>query len=299
MKQTLFCIPILALSMATTVQANCQLADELVLRANELYKNQASPEAQMQLLTQAVEICPTNIHAHNNLANLLGEQQLYAEAIAHYRQALTLQPDFTLAWYGLGDTYRAWGKLPQSLEAFLHACNQDADAKLAANELLKDGNFAAVEDGTVLDSESLTLLFDPQRRKEIEHLLAKCGLRAVMETHLVLRNLEFDLGKATLAPTVLNQRQMTAIGTALQDLTTEYLIHIDGHSDNTPFAGVSRAESARRNLLLSQQRAETIRQVLIADYGIAADRLTATGFGHTKPVSTNSARNRRVEIEVK
>jgi outer membrane protein OmpA-like peptidoglycan-associated protein len=293
-------LPILVLTVPLLATAdNCQLSESLVFRANELHNQNAPRDEQIQILTQAVTACATNINAHNNLANVLGDEQRYAEAVAHYREALQLNPTFTLAWYGLGDTYRAWGRLPQSLEAFLHACTQDADAKRAVMELIKDGNFAAVEDGKVLDSESLTLLFDPKRRQEIDSMIATCGLRAVMETHVVLRNLEFNSGKATLAATNLNQRQMAAIGQALQNLTTANAIHINGHSDNQPFAGVSRQESARRNLLLSQQRADTIRQTLIEEYALPAEQLIATGFGEEKPVSKDRARNRRVEIEVK
>ena len=58
-----------------------------------------------------------------------------------------------------------------------------------------------------------------------------------------------------------------------------------------------------RNLKLSDARAESVRQALVAR-GLAADRLTSTGFGVTRPIAENDtpegrAQNRRIEFRVK
>jgi OmpA-OmpF porin, OOP family len=54
-------------------------------------------------------------------------------------------------------------------------------------------------------------------------------------------------------------------------------------------------------MALSQGRAQAVVQALTSQYGIAASRLTAKGYGDTKPVASNTtengkARNRRVEL---
>jgi outer membrane protein OmpA-like peptidoglycan-associated protein len=69
---------------------------------------------------------------------------------------------------------------------------------------------------------------------------------------------------------------------------------IEGHTDNI---GGDEA-----NMKLSQQRADAVRDFLIQQ-GLAADTLTATGFGKAEPVADNSTsegrqKNRRVEIIV-
>ncbi len=69
-------------------------------------------------------------------------------------------------------------------------------------------------------------------------------------------------------------------------------VSIEGHTDST---GV-----AAHNLDLSQRRAASVKAALVAA-GIAADRMTTTGFGQTKPVASNDteigrAQNRRVEV---
>ena len=67
---------------------------------------------------------------------------------------------------------------------------------------------------------------------------------------------------------------------------------INGHTDNSG--------NSAHNLQLSQQRAASVVAALVAA-GIAADRLSAEGFGDSRPLADNSsaegkAKNRRVEL---
>lgn len=70
-------------------------------------------------------------------------------------------------------------------------------------------------------------------------------------------------------------------------------LEIQGHTDNvgTPAS----------NQKLSEARAAAVRSYLVSTFSIAADRLSAAGFGDTKPVADNKteegrAQNRRVEL---
>ena len=70
-------------------------------------------------------------------------------------------------------------------------------------------------------------------------------------------------------------------------------LEIDGDTDSTG--------DAQHNKELSQKRAEAVRSVLIAQFGVDASRLTAAGFGADKPIASNDtpegrAQNRRVEF---
>lgn len=70
-------------------------------------------------------------------------------------------------------------------------------------------------------------------------------------------------------------------------------IEIAGHTDNTG--------NAAANQTLSEKRANTVKQTLVARFGVDANRLTAKGYGAEQPVADNGteqgrAINRRVEI---
>jgi len=101
--------------------------------------------------------------------------------------------------------------------------------------------------------------------------------------------INFDTDKATLrpdaTPLIDEVAKMLQADTALK-------LSIDGHTDSTG--------TAERNRVLSKERAEAVRAALLAK-GIAAERLSAQGFGPDKPLGDNDsesgrAKNRRVEL---
>lgn len=106
---------------------------------------------------------------------------------------------------------------------------------------------------------------------------------------LILEGVNFDNDKATLRPDAL-----TVLDNAAETLKEwgEAKIEVAGHTD-------SKA-SDDYNMKLSQKRAEAVRDYLIGK-GIAAERLSAKGYGESSPVADNEteegrAKNRRVEL---
>ncbi|MBU1708169.1 OmpA family protein [bacterium] len=78
----------------------------------------------------------------------------------------------------------------------------------------------------------------------------------------------------------------------LMQTNTDLVVEIQGHTDN-----VGKPEANKK---LSEERANAVEQALV-DSGIAAERMTAVGYGDTKPVADNRteegrAQNRRVEL---
>jgi len=106
---------------------------------------------------------------------------------------------------------------------------------------------------------------------------------------LVLEGVNFDFDKATL--------RQDDIGTLDDDVATlkswgDVDIEVAGHTDSMG--------SDAYNMKLSQQRAGAVRNFLISK-GVAADRLTAKGYGESQPVADNATeegrfKNRRVEL---
>ena len=109
---------------------------------------------------------------------------------------------------------------------------------------------------------------------------------------IALRNIFFDIGKSTLRPE--SNVELNRLLKLMQDVPS-LQIEISGHTDNTG--------SAQLNALLSQNRAQAVVNYLKGK-GIAANRMTAMGFGSSRPVATNKTsdgrqQNRRTEFEIK
>jgi outer membrane protein OmpA-like peptidoglycan-associated protein len=108
---------------------------------------------------------------------------------------------------------------------------------------------------------------------------------------IILKNIFFDTGKATLRP------ESTAELERLQKLLTEsphLKLEMAGHTDNVGKPAMNQD--------LSQRRAQAV-VTYLTQHGIATDRLTAVGYGDTKPVVPNTTKvgrqlNRRTEFKV-
>ncbi len=106
-----------------------------------------------------------------------------------------------------------------------------------------------------------------------------------------LENVYFEFGKSVLKP-----ESYPALDELVALLKAEpgMEIEISGHTDNV---GGKDA-----NMKLSKDRAESVRQYLIRK-GIATNRITAVGYGDTKPVASNDTdegrqMNRRTEVRI-
>ena len=109
---------------------------------------------------------------------------------------------------------------------------------------------------------------------------------------ITLRNVFFDIGKSSLRAE--SNGELDRLVKLLKDVPN-LKIEISGHTDNTG--------SANLNETLSQQRAESV-VTYLKNKGITPNRLTAKGYGSSKPVSSNSTedgkqQNRRTEFEIK
>lgn len=114
-----------------------------------------------------------------------------------------------------------------------------------------------------------------------------CEVEAVIE----LQGVHFDFDKSTLKPeakVILNE------AAALLQKHERVVVEVAGHTDSIG--------SDQYNQGLSERRANAVRDYLI-DKGIRASRLSAVGYGESRPVASNDtdagrAENRRVELVI-
>lgn len=107
--------------------------------------------------------------------------------------------------------------------------------------------------------------------------------------HVALYGVLFDFNKSTLQPTS-DAALLPVVDIMTKDKALK--VEVQGHTDNVG--------NDAYNQTLSEARAKTV-AAWLGQHGIAADRLSAKGYGKTKPVADNGndqgrAKNRRVEI---
>ena len=84
---------------------------------------------------QAISIDPDYVYAHNNLGNALSAQGKTAEAIVHYRHAIKIRPDFAFTHNNLGNAFSAQGQPAEAIASFRLAIRIDSDYAIAHNNL--------------------------------------------------------------------------------------------------------------------------------------------------------------------
>jgi len=110
--------------------------------------------------------------------------------------------------------------------------------------------------------------------------------------YCVTMNIEFDIDRANVRPEY--REQVAKVGNFMKKYPTTTAV-IEGHTDNVG--------TYNHNMELSQQRAENVVNYLVDNFGIDRSRLTARGYGFTRPVADNSTeagkqKNRRIEAVI-
>jgi outer membrane protein OmpA-like peptidoglycan-associated protein len=114
-------------------------------------------------------------------------------------------------------------------------------------------------------------------------------LETITKKGHVALDVHFDTGKAVIRE---ESRPIISQIVTMLEGSPSLKLRIEGHTDNVG--------ESRKNKKLSESRARAVLDAIVAE-GIAADRLTAVGFGQEKPVGDNGteegrAKNRRVEL---
>ena len=135
-----------------------------------------------------------------------------------------------------------------------------------------------------------------QQFSQVEKIFSSYEARVFREGNsIILRlvGLNFDSGKSQIKPE--NFDLLAKVEKAI-DVFPRSELTIEGHTDSHGGDNL--------NQKLSQDRAEAVQQYMINAMRIPTYRLIATGYGETRPVSSNEteagrARNRRIDIVIR
>ena len=123
----------------------------------------------------------------------------------------------------------------------------------------------------------------------VQEVTADAMYDALTKDGFMALYINFDTGKSAIKPESMPIVEQIA---TLMKAHTDLKLSIEGHTDNVG--------TAASNKTLSEQRAKAVLDAVVKQ-GIAANRMTAVGWGQDKPVADNrteegKAKNRRVEI---
>ena len=197
-----------------------------------------------------------------------------------------------LAWHNpVALTYEEALSAKQTANA-LKAENDKLRADM--NDLLKDSDGDGVADkldkcpgtpaGVVVDGSGCPLKIPvPVIQEKV--IITEADRKVVEEA---IKNLEFDLGKATIR----DKSYATLNRVAALLVEKNFSLKLAGHTDNTG--------SMALNLRLSKERAEAVKAYLVSQ-GANPSRIEAVGYGPNQPIATNKTAagrqlNRRVEF---
>lgn len=181
---------------------------------------------------------------------------------------------------------RAQREATLALAASAESAADAVSARAEAEQARRVASAQSAEAGLARREAELAMAAADSLRVQMQSLKAKQERRGLVMT----------LGESVFAPGQSDMRSEAmknldaVIDFVSQDTSRQ--IRIEGHTD-------SRG-SANMNQVLSQKRAEALKQALI-DRGVDAGRITALGRGADVPVVTNDSeagrgRNRRVEV---
>jgi OOP family OmpA-OmpF porin len=123
-------------------------------------------------------------------------------------------------------------------------------------------------------------------------VLVVVPVAAATQQYCTILDVEFNIDKDDIQP--VDRENLKVLGTFLAKYPDTTAV-IEGHSDNVG--------SDEHNLILSKHRAESVVAYLVDDLHIDHSRLTAVGYGNTRPVADNATeegkrQNRRVDAVV-
>lgn len=160
------------------------------------------------------------------------------------------------------------------------AYDEDLHVRFAVNDKHKIRHFKVIE-----EKQPVPVPVDT---------LADLVMTKTVETEPIRMDINFKFNSAKLTYPAREQLNMLGIALKSDELLNQHL-ELGGHTD-------SRGSDAY-NLALSQRRVDSAKRFLVRESGVSVSRLTAKGYGESRPLIPNAQteaehlKNRRVELK--
>jgi outer membrane protein OmpA-like peptidoglycan-associated protein len=185
-------------------------------------------------------------------------------------------------------------KAGKAMKGIVSIIDLDKGVEVAPKFLREDGSF----DFDLINKRNYLLVIQGDEFFRIEEIFFLDGdveinkIAEPIESSIAFQSLEFENGKADILESM--HADLDKLGNFLLD-HPDLKLTISGHTDS---AGKEEA-----NLRLSQARADAIKYYLTYQFRIDAERVTATGYGSSKPIvqelsDDHKQLNRRVEFSI-
>jgi outer membrane protein OmpA-like peptidoglycan-associated protein len=281
------------------------LADSFVNRAEEVLLGDRNRRAGARELAEAASV----EYAHSALlaatADSVDDHRLTVEALAlrwewqlaRIAEELNLEARFAEGYRPVADRLRA---AIRSLHEDRASLERDVWARSAAIVRLERQVDSLEATLAELEQRGAAVTAALRERERRERRLVEA--RAVFspdeaevllsENELIIRllGLTFQSGSEEIRPEDFSL--LTKVQSVIRQFP-ETTIRVEGHTDSV---GNDAA-----NQSLSRRRAIAVREYLLANMPLSADRISAVGFGESRPIAPNGtekgrARNRRIEV---
>jgi outer membrane protein OmpA-like peptidoglycan-associated protein len=275
MKQSIFNLAfIISLMMLSLfASANCQQADNLFKQAQQ----QTDPRQKIGLLKQATGLCSNHKEAHYQLARLQTQAQRWAEAEWLYKRVIELDSNDAPAYAGLGDVLMERKNYHQAAKMFdrfltLAANKPTSQPQQIYQERLKKAEDQMLTSSTDSMMASLAPLKSSPRKPEID---------------IPMR---FQSGSDEIRKDGITWQQCQKIADSIKrlfDMKGHEKTHIrlEGHT--------SDEQSNRYSDLLSNRRAQSVKEVLVNEFEVPERRLEVIGMGENDPIVSNDSQHGR------
>jgi len=183
----------------------------------------------------------------------------------------------------------------RTISGYISNLKKDKRTLVQENGTLQEELNAVREREANYSTELQKKLAREARIKKVKELFKPNEARVIYEGDKItirLVGLTFPSGQAIIQPEYFSL--LSKVQQALRDFPDSHYV-IEGHTD--------ALGSARKNKLLSDQRAQSVREYLMANMDMDKNQITSIGYGEEKPIASNETRegrqrNRRIDIVI-